>query len=156
MGLFSKDFNNDFKKTMMGDDIRALVAAKIAGQGNQVDVGSVLPDIFYRILDLLDYTAGRIPTVPTALQTLAALTCASDAETITSATDLTKDEAAEALGIIADDLDGLFAGSFVRFSYGEESANILAVDAISPDVVSLGAGAIVIGLADGVYSITVA
>ena len=153
MGLFSKDFNNDFKKTMMGNDIRELVAAKIAGQGNQVDVGSVLPDIFYKILDLVDYVSGRIPTVPTALQTLAALTCASEAETITSATDLTKDEAAEALGIIADNLDGLFAGSFLRFSY---SGTVLGVDFITPDSVSLGAGAIVIGLADGVYSITVA
>lgn len=150
MALFNKDFNSDFKKTMMGNDIRALVAAKIAGQGNQVDVGSVLPDIFYKILDLMDFIEGKIPTVPTALQTLATLTCVSTAETVEAAEGLSKQEAADALGIVADKLDALFAGSFLRFVLG---GTILTIDSISEDSVSIGNGSIVISLSEGLYSI---
>ena len=156
MGLFSKDFNKDFLKTMTSNEIRQLVAAKIAGQGNQIDAGSALPEILNRILDLIDATASDIPVVPTALENLAALTCVSEATSFESATDLTKENAATALGISADALDGLFGAQYLRLSYGEDGTSFYIVDVITPDSVTLGNGALVIGVTDGVYSITVA
>lgn len=38
---------------MKKSEIKAVIAAKIAGQGNQVDIGSALPVILSGILDLL-------------------------------------------------------------------------------------------------------
>lgn len=42
---------------MTKDELKALIAAKIAGQGNQIDAGSTLPAILNGIMDL-------IPTIP--------------------------------------------------------------------------------------------
>ena len=39
---------------MTTQEIKALVAAKIAGQGNQVDLGNALSDIFDSLCDLID------------------------------------------------------------------------------------------------------
>lgn len=39
---------------MTTQEIKALVAAKIAGQGNQVDLGNALSDIFGSLCDLID------------------------------------------------------------------------------------------------------
>lgn len=38
---------------MTKDEIKALIDATLAGQGNQVDVGSALPTILNAILDLI-------------------------------------------------------------------------------------------------------
>lgn len=45
---------------MTTQEIKALVAAKIAGQGNQVDLGNALSDIFGSLCDLID-AAQQLP-----------------------------------------------------------------------------------------------
>lgn len=55
--MFSNDFNNDFLKPvrrMTKEQLIALINAKIAGQGNQIDIGGALADI---LLDLADAAA---------------------------------------------------------------------------------------------------
>lgn len=57
MAMFSNDFNNDFLKPvrrMTKEQLIALINAKIAGQGNQIDIGGALADI---LLDLADAAA---------------------------------------------------------------------------------------------------
>lgn len=56
---------------MTKQEIKDLVAAKIAGQGNQIDAGSTLPAILDGIIDL-------IPTIP---EPVAALMVQSDNDT---------------------------------------------------------------------------
>jgi len=53
MGDFSKDFNNDFKtkRVMKKEELIALIDAKIAGQGNQVDCGGVLSTILKELVN---------------------------------------------------------------------------------------------------------
>lgn len=72
MGDFNKDFNNDFnsKEIMTKEQIVALIAEKIAGQGNQVDTGSSLPAILNGIIGLIDAGASNIGNM-TDLQTAA-------------------------------------------------------------------------------------
>lgn len=48
---------------MTTDEIRALVAQKIAGQGSAVDVGSGLPTILNAICDALDTTPAPQPAI---------------------------------------------------------------------------------------------
>lgn len=42
---------------MTKDEIKALISAKVAGQGNQVDAGGALPDLLNGILDLIPEVA---------------------------------------------------------------------------------------------------
>ena len=72
------------------------------------------------------------------------------------ASDLDKDEAAEALGITADELDDLMAGNFVRFAYGENNAYILGIDAADGSYVSLGGGYLQVSITEDKYAIDVA
>ena len=56
--MFSNDFNNDFLKParkMTKEQLTALINAKIAGQGNQIDLGGALADI------LLDLAGAAVP-----------------------------------------------------------------------------------------------
>ena len=144
--MFNKDFNNDFKiwREMTKDALVALIDAKITGQGSAIDAGSALPDILKGIIDL----------IKTPYQAMQDLTLESAKGSFESATDLTKTEAAAALGVSEADLDKLFAGSYLRLAYN--GGSVLSVDSSSAAAVSLGAGAIVIEVADSVYSITVA
>lgn len=51
--MFSKDFNNDFRhyRPMTKEEIKALIALKIEGQGTNIDGGSGLAPILYALLD---------------------------------------------------------------------------------------------------------
>lgn len=53
MGDFSKDFNNDFNgnSAMTKEQLKALVDANIAGQGNQVDAAGILPAVLNELID---------------------------------------------------------------------------------------------------------
>lgn len=53
MGDFNKDFNKNFDITMTKEQLKDLVAKRILGQGNQVDVGSTLPLVLNGIIDKL-------------------------------------------------------------------------------------------------------
>lgn len=136
-------------------EIIALIAARIEGQGTSVDASSVLPSILNGIIGLIDDVAAEIPSVPSASDNLASLTCVSEADSFSDATDLTAEEAAEALGISEDDLASLFEGSFIRLSYAD-GASFLGVDSASASSVSLGNGAVVISYATEKYAIAVA
>lgn len=158
---------------MTKQEIIALIDAKIAGQGSAVDVGGALPQILKEILDKAasgenvqsdwsqsDSTAAdfiknkpAIPSVPTAAQTLGELTLSSTGSSFETASNLTKENAAIALGISEANLESLFGGAFVRFAYGDSS--VLAVDSASDASVSLGNGAIVVSRSEDVYAITV-
>lgn len=73
MGDFNNDFNNDFliEQSMEKDEILALVASKIEGQGNQIDAGSTLPAILRGIIDLIPSTPVAALMVQSANNTTA-------------------------------------------------------------------------------------
>lgn len=142
--------------------LRQIVKRHIEGQGTAVDTASVLPIILLGVLDALstnDFSADFSDDfalksgIRISRGVLATLTLKSSADSITTASDLTKDEAAEALGITADDLDALLEGAFLRFKYG---SSLLGVDELDESGVSMGAGLITVAVSDDTYSITVA
>jgi hypothetical protein len=142
--------------------LRKIVKQHIEGQGTAVDTASVLPIILLGVLDALstnDFSADFSDDfalksgIRISRGVLATLTLKSSADTITTASDLTKAEAAEALGVTIDDLDALLDGSFLRFKYG---SSLLGVDELDETGVSLGAGLITVAVSDDTYSITVA
>lgn len=159
---------------MTEQEIRNLISGAIEGQGSAIDASGKLPSILRGILDLAaggenvqsdwnqsdntkaDYIKNKpaIPTVPTAQQTLAALTLESSAASFSSASNLTKESAATALGISEDELDALFEGDYIRVTYGTGSG--LSVDSFSAASVSLGKGAVTVSVADSEYAIVVA
>ena len=63
--MFNCDFNNDFQltRTMTIADIKAAIAAKIAGQGNQIDLGGALAELLSELasravaIEVTDITA---------------------------------------------------------------------------------------------------
>ncbi len=158
---------------MTKQEIEALINAKIAGQGSAVDVGGALPQVLKAILDMAaggenvqsdwaqsdstkaDYIKNK-PSIPTAAQTLGALTLSSTSSSFESASTLSNAEAATALGISEANLEGLFDGGFIRFAYGEGGASVYSVDSASDTSVSLGKGAVVVSRSEDVYAITVA
>ena len=48
---------------MTPEQIKALIAAKIAGQGNQVDIAGALPTILNEIVDAIADTTGPAPFI---------------------------------------------------------------------------------------------
>lgn len=120
---------------MTKEEIVALIATKIEGQGTNIDAGSVLPVILNGIIDLIPAS----PTPPTPAETMALLSVTSQstqAELISgSGTGLTKGAACEALGITSADLDKLLEGNAVRFAY---SGGSIAVGSIAGNTVNLG------------------
>lgn len=159
---------------MTEQEIISLIDAALAGQGSAIDISGKLPVILKSILAIAtggenvqsdwsqsdttkaDYIKNKpaIPTVPTAQQTLAALTLESSAASFSSASNLTKEAAATALGISEDELDALFEGDYIRVTYGTDSG--LSVDSFSAASVSLGKGAVTVSVADSEYAIVVA
>ena len=84
---------------MTKEEIKALIAEKIAGQGNQVDSGGALADILNGIID-------SIPQVlpPTTLDfTLPESTLGN----------VSAEEMAQGLGITVGELKGLMLGQYV-------------------------------------------
>lgn len=51
-------------------EIKALVAAKVAGQGTMLDVGNALPAILNALCDLIDTAEGKITTAEGKITTL--------------------------------------------------------------------------------------
>ena len=147
---FSQAFNNAFSKLryMEKSELQALIAAKIEGQGTNVDAGSVLPQILNGIIEL----------VKTPYEILQELTCVSSAGGFTSATGLTKAQAATALGVSESDLDKLFGGSFVRMAYGNNGGMAMIVEYASSELLSMGAPGnveVVVSRTNDVYAINV-
>ena len=159
--------------TMTKDQIKQAVADKIVGQGNQVDISGALGNILIDTVDNIpeaqvqsdwnqaddtkaDYIKNKpsIPTVPTAAQTLASLTLTSSATSFTDGSDLSKADAATALGVTEAELDALMAGSYLRLVYNTDK--VLGVDAADGANLSLGAAYLKVTLAEDKYAIDVA
>lgn len=96
---------------MTTNEIKALVAKKLAGQGTNVDAASVLPTIINALCDAVEAAQAAAPK--TLIITEPSLTY-----------ELTKEEFAEALGITTAEVDALFAGDYKYISY---SGTILAI-----------------------------
>lgn len=98
---------------MTKEEIKALVAAKIAGQGSAIDAASVLPDILNGILDAIP----EVAPVPTPAETLDALTLVSSVRLPGYFSDKTKAETAELLGIAETELDKFVNGDYIRIAF---------------------------------------
>jgi len=96
---------------MTKDEIKQLIAEKIAGQGSAIDAASVLPTILDAILDL----PAPEPD-PQAISS--ALTIRFSPNIVGTATDVPKDQMCQILGISNDELDKLFAGAYHWFRGG--------------------------------------
>lgn len=94
---------------MTKEEIKALVAERIAGQGDQVDIGGALAEILDEIVDLAGEGGGGSGSV---------LKMETDLSTLTSGVALsytTKAEFAEAVGCDENLVDGLFDADFPSF-----------------------------------------
>lgn len=159
--------------TMTKSEIKTAIDKNIKGQFNQIDISGKLADILTDTVDNIpeaqiqsdwnqadntkaDYIKNKpsIPTVPTAAQTLASLTLTSSATSFTDASDLSKADAATALGITEAELDALMAGSYLRLVYNTDK--VLGVDAADGANLSLGAAYLKVTLAEDKYAIDVA
>ena len=148
---------------MTKQEIIQLINTTLTGQGSQVDIMSKLPEILYALIDIIPAKAPDFSNdynndfqgVMDRAQALAILTVKSSAESFEDASDLDKDEAAEALGITADELDDLMTGGYMRFAYGENHSVVLGLDVADGNFVSLCRGFLQITLADEKYSINV-
>lgn len=56
---------------MTTTEIKALVAAKVAGQGNMLDVGNALPTILNALCDLVDTMGNELTALENAIATKA-------------------------------------------------------------------------------------
>lgn len=94
---------------MTKNEIKALISAKLAGQGTNIDAASVLPSILDGIIDLIDE--------PISPAEAAAATTLEITVPDASASDKTAEEMAGLLGITVDQLKDLIAGNYLRFKY---------------------------------------
>lgn len=151
---------------MTKDQIKQAVDDYIVGQGNQLDLSGELGTILKDIVDNIqqadwnqydntkpDFIKNK-PTVLTATQTLSALTLRSTATSFADASDLSKADAATALGIPEADLNALMSGTYLRLVYNTDK--VLGVDAADGANLSLGAGYLKVTLAEDKYTIDVA
>lgn len=149
---------------MTKQEITNLINETLTGQGSMVDIASKLPEILKALLSIIPDDApdfnndfnNDFQGVMDRAQALAILTVKSSAESFEDVSDLNKDDAAEALGITADELDDLMAGGFVRFAYGENYSEILGIDVANGIYLSMGGGLVQVSLADEKYAIDVA
>ena len=110
---------------MTKEEIKALVAAKIAGQGSAIDAASVLPTILDAIVDAIP----EVTPAPTPAEMLDALTLKSSLDLpVWGGSDMTKAEASELMGISEDDLDNLFSGAFLRIMFEDKFTTICYCD----------------------------
>lgn len=84
---------------MTKQEIKDLIAAKIAGQGSAVDVGGALPVILNEILD-------AIPETPTVLPAYLEM------KVVDMFQNLTASQAAETFGINMDQFEALIRGKY--------------------------------------------
>ena len=156
--------------TMTKSQIKTAIDKNIKGQFNQIDISGKLADILIDTVDNIpeaqiqsdwnqaddtkaDYIKNK-PTIPTASGVLASLTLTSSAESFTDGSDLSKADAATALGVTEAELDALMAGSYLRLVY--DTDKVLGVDAADGASLSLGAGYLKVTLAEDKYAIDVA
>lgn len=112
---------------MTKEEIKALVAAKIAGQGSAIDSASVLPTILDAIVDAIP----EVTPAPTPAEMLDALTLKSTSSVPNGFFNKTSTEAATLLGITEQQLTDLAAGKYLRVQFiaeDEVSAKTLLVN----------------------------
>lgn len=98
---------------MTKDEIKALVAAKIAGQGSAIDAASVLPTILDAIVDAIP----EVTPAPTPAEMLDALTLKSTSSVPDDFFNKTSTEAATLLGVTEQQLTDLVAGKYLRVHF---------------------------------------
>lgn len=101
---------------MTKDEIKALVAAKIAGQGSAVDAASVLPDILNGILD----------SIKTEEELLDSLTLKSSKASV-GFSSKTASESAEIMGISLEDFNKFVNGDFLRIQYTDRTLSAVMI-----------------------------
>lgn len=112
---------------MSKEEIKALVAAKIAGQGSAIDAASVLPTILDAIVDAIP----EVTPAPTPAEMLDALTLKSTSSVPNDFFNKTSTEAATLLGITEQQLTDLVAGKYLRVHFiaeDDKSAKTLLVN----------------------------
>lgn len=92
------------------EEIKAIIAQKIAGQGNQVDIGNGLPEILNSIVELIE--AIPAPSIDYLEMTL------PDGFNFSNKS---KSEAAELLGITSNDIDSLQSGKIVNVTFSNDT-----------------------------------
>lgn len=109
---------------MTKEEIKALVAAKIAGQGSAIDSASVLPDILNGIVDLIPAEPAPAPTPG---EMLSALTLNSSVNfVIGKVENKSGAEMASALGFQSEtDLYNLFSGNYIRVAFADRVMSIV-------------------------------
>lgn len=98
---------------MTKEEIKALVAAKIAGQGSAIDAASVLPTILDAIVDAIP----EVTPAPTPAEMLDALTLKSSNVGAQGFTDKTPSEAASVMGITESEFAKFINGDFLRIEF---------------------------------------
>lgn len=108
---------------MTKDEIKALVAAKIAGQGSAIDAASVLPTILDAIVDAIP----EVTPAPTPAEMLDALTLNSSVDFVTGEVENKSGaEMASALGFQSvTDLYNLFAAKYIRIAFADRIATVV-------------------------------
>ena len=114
--------------------LKATIAESVKGQGDQLDLSGKLGDILDDILDLVPFTLN------------------SSKSSFSDASDLSKAEAATALGITGDELDDLMRGKYLRYSYNS-GAVVLGVDSANGTDLMLGAAQVIVQLGASGYTI---
>lgn len=103
---------------MNANEIKELVAAKIAGQGNQVDIGGALSEVLNAIIDAIENIPTPTPPQPIAIDILDS-----------TFSGLTKEEAARSLGISTARLDSLMDGNIPIVRGADSTTSLVIVSA---------------------------
>lgn len=108
---------------MTKDEIKQLIAEKIAGQGSAIDAASVLPAILNGIIDAIP----EITPAPTPAEMLDALTLKSSMGGVIGFFNKTPSEAAFEMGITEAEFAKFIKGDFLRIEFTD---SILIVNGV--------------------------
>ena len=121
------------------EELKRILAKKVNGQGSAVDVGGGVAVILAELIEKV-----------TPSNVIEGMTLSISAE-VASASGLTKEACAEALGITEDELDALFNGEYLRAEMGGLNYTLQ----IGGTSVIVGLEEITVSESDGVYTIVV-
>ena len=130
-------------------EIKELISKKIAGQGSQVDIGGALAEVLTGIAEAVE------AATPKELEIAS----------VSSFSNYTKAQAAEALGITEAEVDALYSGEYSTVVYSPEtliSSYYISIKVLGSSSASIQYGemggeyycGLLFKLADGSYSLT--
>lgn len=121
---------------MTKDEIKALVAAKIAGQGSAIDAASVLPTILDAIVEAIP----EVTPAPTPAEMLDALTLKSSNIGAQGFTDKTPSEAASVMGITDAEFAKFINGEFLRIEFTDYVLTVNGIHKLTADSITIDFG----------------